>query len=163
MFAVVESAQALLDKMRRLNSKKWQFTDFALEDVLFALKTIEKLESGQDSEVDDSKQLKCVSGIMIALEGVLTASVADESEWSTSWTKLIRHVLKNKSIPETVQQAGIDVPKEFKYMLTAKVGGVCSSPIKTEVDDARTARPTKSSVAQEGLDDGPASGRLGLN
>ena len=106
-------AQAVLEKLASFSAR---CTDFTPKDALTALKLI-KSGVAADNDHDNVK----ASPIMTTLEGLLTASVSDEGEWSTAWFKLLRYVIANQALPQKLQMIDLDVPKQFGYMLQASI------------------------------------------
>ena len=88
--------------------------------------------------------------------------MADETEWASAWTKMLRWTMSHGALPATFAVLDLDVPRQYTYMLSAQLNSDMPSPqvvetVKIECDgddDPHTARlqggqpKTPSSVRQ---------------
>ena len=115
-------------------------SDFKLEEVLAAIKLLKDSES-----------------TVLAMEGLLTTCVMDESQWSIAWTKMFRHVLETKKVPAALGDIGMDIPQKFQYMLNAQMRSENPEPVKVEGDeDERGDHEAKGSSSKKTA---PSSGK----
>ena len=149
----VPRAQAAVTKMFKATKRK--FTDFAVDDVMIALKLIKQLED----ETSDGADGSCTaSSVMLGLESILTTTISDESEWSTAWTKLIRHVMRTKSLPRNFNEAEIELPKKFAYMLGTEIGNGEFREPNVKVEDGEGGDTKSDEKAPAAAADQPPSG-----
>ena len=102
-------AQAVLNLISKKSETKKSKSKLPV-DSLEALKIIKACKSPN-----------APSAVMIPLEGLMTSTVADESEWSTAWTKLLAYVLKHNQLPDTLQACDVEVAKKYAHMLKMKI------------------------------------------
>ena len=96
-------------------ASRWQLTDFDIPRLMSAINAIKSV-AATETEAAPSECL-------VAMEALLTTCVSDESEWSSAWTKLTAWSIKHQKVPGSFAELGLDIPKEFMYMLNASVAG----------------------------------------
>ena len=99
---------------------------------------------------------------ILAMECLLTTMVADESDWSASWHKLLRHVMDNNKLPSSLKDLSLEVPRQLNYMLEASLSNV---GVKAEGTDDITepAGPSVLSGHGVGSDTTQTTGQLDSN
>ena len=139
---IAQAVLSLIAKKAETRGKAKMPVDFKINDALEALNTIKACRSPH-----------APSAVMVSLEGLMTSTVADESEWSTAWTKLIGYVLKHKKLPDTFLSCDIEVTKKYSYMLKMQIAdpltdfAAATEAVKVEDDPAGTGTGGSSPAA----------------
>ena len=121
--------------------KHASFSDFNVDGLIQTINMVQQLQA-DDGEVEDTARK--ASDTVMAMECLLTAMVADESDWCTAWSKMLQYVMEHKALPGTLRDLGLEVPRQLQYMMDsglAKVG-VKHEPLEQNGDDAARATAT---------------------
>ena len=135
-------AQALLKRL----SKDQVWSDFTSAKMLRCLQLMQ-------SAADASGNRWTIATPVLAMESLLTAMVADESDWSTCWTKYLRYVMEHDKIPGSLKDVCLSVPRHLQYMLDASLANI---GVKAE-DDGDSAETKKDADADADADDAGAA------
>ena len=108
-------------------SCRFQCTDFKVTDLLKAVRRIQ----GQKRTGDNTGEYE-PSPAMVAFEGLLTTCMADETEWAAGWAKMLRWTMSHGEMPDTFALLELEVPRQFTYMLSAKLDPDMQSPCAVE-------------------------------
>ena len=154
----------MTEKMTKVMiGKRASCIDFKPLEVLTALERIKKLSQEATGDDSDSQgQLAAsASSIMTAVEGLMTVSVADESEYSACWLKLLRYVVDKKKLPEYLKEIDIEVAKQFAYLLNAQIteSGISAADVKAELSETGTNRDILGGDTMSAAGNGSAQGR----
>ena len=125
-------AQALVKRL----SKDQVWSDFTSAKMLRCLQLMQ-------SAADASGSSGTIPTPVLAMESLLTAMVADESDWSTCWTKYLRYVMEHDKIPGSLKDVCLSVPRHLQYMLDASLANI---GVKAE-DDGDSAETKKDADA----------------
>ncbi|CAE7337328.1 unnamed protein product, partial [Symbiodinium pilosum] len=127
-------AQALLKRL----SKDQVWSDFTSAKMLRCLQLMQ-------SAADASGSSGTIPTPVLAMESLLTAMVADESDWSTCWTKYLRYAMEHDKIPGSLKDVCLSVPRHLQYMLDASLANI---GVKAEDDgDSAEVGETKKDAA----------------
>ena len=129
-------AQALLKRL----SKDQVWSDFTSAKMLRCLQLMQSAAAG-----DASGGSGTIPTPVLAMESLLTAMVADESDWSTCWTKYLRYAMEHDKIPGSLKDVCLSVPRHLQYMLDASLANI---GVKAEDDgDSAEVGETKKDAA----------------
>ena len=111
-----------------------KFNDFTWNDLVAAVRVIKATAAAASDETSDQ-----TSQAIVAMEGLLTTAVSDESAWCMAWVKMIRYVLRRKCLPKSLAELDLDVPTKFQYMTHTSLAGNGDNTVKDEPGQAAQA------------------------